>query len=135
MSAGSHAGGNGSARDQYAVESAVTLDLPPVIRHVSGAAFLALKLNAYRDRGRESPRSSKDLSDIAALAATRPELLTEVSVAPDHVRGWIRDDVRDLLTDRAMESHVIAHVADRDPLADGVAERVLEVLGELVNLS
>jgi predicted nucleotidyltransferase len=135
VSAGNHAGGSGSERDQYALESAVTLDLPPTIRHVSGVGFLVMKFNAYRDRGTMNPRGSKDLSDLVALAATRPELLTEVSQAPEHVRRWICDGVDGLLSDPTMESHVIAHVSDRDPLVDNVAEQVLEVLAALARLS
>jgi hypothetical protein len=128
VSAGSHTGGTGSERDQYAVESATTLDLPPVIRHVSSVGFLVLKLCAYQDRGTVAPRESNDLSDIVALVATRPELQREVSAAPKHVRNWIREDVRSLLKGPDLTSNIISHIADRDPLVDDVAERVLETL-------
>jgi hypothetical protein len=135
VSAGSHTGGTGSERDRYAVDSAMTLDLPPAVRHVSGAGYLVLKLDAYRDRGRRDPRRSKDLSDIVALVATRPELLADVSAAPEQARRWIRDDLEGLLmNDQDIESHVITHVSDRDPLVDGVAERVLEVFEAIAGL-
>lgn len=135
VSAGSHTGGTGAERDQYAVGSALTLDIPPVVRHANGVGFLVLKLDAYRDRGRKDPRGSKDLSDIVALLATRPSLVAEVRAEPEHVRRWISDDVGDLLmNDSAIESHVIAHVSDRDPLVDNVAERVLEVCEALARM-
>ncbi len=105
VSAGSQTGGTGGERDRYALGSASTLDLPPVVRHANSVGFLVLELDAYRDRGRKEPRRSKDLSDIVALLATRPELVAEVRAEPDHIRGWIRDDVGGLLmTDRDMES-------------------------------
>lgn len=135
VSAGSHTGGMGAERDRYALGSASRLDLPPVVRHASGVGFLVLKLDAYRDRGRKEPRRSKDLSDIVALLATRSELVAEVRAEPDHVRGWIRDDVSGLLlNDRDMESHVIAHISDRDPLVEDAAERVVEVCEVLARM-
>jgi hypothetical protein len=127
VSAGRHAGGTGAERDRYALESAWTLDLPPVVRHASGVGFLVLKLNAYRDRGRNDPRRSKDLSDIVALLATRSELVAEVRAESKRVRSWVRDDVGSLLmNDDDIESHVVAHVSDRDPLVADAAEMVLE---------
>jgi hypothetical protein len=38
------------------------------------------------------------------------------------------------MNDRDMESHVVAHLSDRDPLVDDAAERVLEACEVLARM-
>ena len=132
VSAGQHSGGNGSERDVYALEASVRADLPPRVRHVSAVGFLVLKPSAYADRGSGNPRGSKDLSDMVSLLATRPSLLHEVHDAEARARSWIAAGVSDLRSDSRIEAAVAGHIMDRDPLIDGIAERVLDLFDALV---
>jgi hypothetical protein len=71
-----------------------------------------------------------------ALLATRSQLVAEARAASERVRGWIREDVGNLLlNDDEIESHFIAHVSDRDPLIDDAAERVLDVCEILAQMN
>ncbi len=78
-----HLGGTGAEADRLAIDHAVSLNLPPVIRHASALGFFTLKCAAYRDRGATLPvGGSKDLGDLVALLATRPALASENAAAP-----------------------------------------------------
>src|SRR5205085_12225640 len=118
VSCGDHTGGTGNSHDAFAIETACSLDLPPVVRHASAVGFLTLKCGAYLDRGAKAPLASKDLMDLVALVATRPELSTEVENAPDHIRAFIQEQIRGILNSSDAVSAIPSHIRDREPLAD-----------------
>ncbi len=91
--AGNHLGASGGEYDLIAIQTAQSGRLPSgqVIRFVSAAGFLALKWNAYHDRGSADPYSSHDLEDIIALVASRPDILNEVMEASVTVFRLIQD--------------------------------------------
>jgi len=51
--------------------------------------FLASKLSAHADRGREDPTTSVDLEDVVALFSGRPELAEEVQRSGPQLREWV----------------------------------------------
>lgn len=51
--------------------------------------FLATKLAAHADRGRDDPLTSVDLEDVVALLTGRPELPGEVDDAASQLRRWV----------------------------------------------
>jgi hypothetical protein len=123
-----HTGGTGSEHDRFAIETAASLDLPPLLRHASAAGFLLLKCGAFRDRGSGAPLESKDLMDIVALAATRPELPAELARTPTSIQQFVRAEVHQILRVPLVCSAIPTHIHDREPLADDVEERVMGVL-------
>lgn len=109
VACGAHAGGTGNTHDAWAIEHASECVLPPLVRHASAIGWLLLKCGAYRDRGRKAPISSKDLSDIAALCATRPTISVEVGHAPVSVRNEIATIIRDIVTGPRTRSAIAGH--------------------------
>lgn len=131
---GAHPGGTGNQHDQWAVDHAVEVSLPPTVRHASAVGWLLLKCGAYHDRGRAAPLGSKDLADIAALCATRPGLVEEVTAAPGEIRAAIGRTLRDVLADGRARGAVTSHIEDLAPLIPGVADQVLERIQQLAAL-
>lgn len=131
VSCGEHTGGTGNEYDRYAIESSVSLTLPPTIRHANAIGFLALKCGAFRDRGSAAPVHSKDLADIIVLSATRAELPKELREAPVAIRSFVRDEVQRMLESPYILSAISSHVKDREPLADDVEATVVATLHAL----
>ncbi|HEY5219460.1 MAG TPA: hypothetical protein VIJ16_06615, partial [Gemmatimonadaceae bacterium] len=128
VSCGKHAGGTGNTHDEFAVTTAQSVDLPPLIRHASGLAVLLLKCGAFNDRGVKAPLESRDLMDLVVLAATRPELSAEFDTAPAEIQDAIRNTLRHILETPRIRSAISTHVRDRGPLADDVEDVVLATL-------
>ena len=126
VSCGAHVGGTANADDLWTIEQAVETDLPPLVRHASAVGLLLLKSAAYRDRGATSPITSKDLSDIATLLATRPILPDEVSAAELTAKKRLADSCRSLVKNPRVVAAIRSHIAAREPLFDGVDDLVLE---------
>jgi hypothetical protein len=116
VACGAHPGGTGAAHDRWVIEHAVTVELPPRVRHASAVGLLLLKCGAYRDRGRASPLASKDLADIVALMATRRAIVAEVAAAPTPIRSDIARTIAAILADVRARSALATHVDDREPL-------------------
>lgn len=131
VACGTHLGGNASKHDMFAIETAETIDLPPLIRHASAVGYLVLKCGAFRDRGTKMPLESKDLSDIVTLVATRPSIVDEVHSAPELIRDFLRTQVRAILADKRTMSSIATHLRDTDPLVDDLETRVLDRFGAL----
>jgi hypothetical protein len=84
-----------------AVETAQTFNIAGhAVRVVTPAMFIATKLEAFHGRGGDDVFASHDLEDIIAVVNGRPELGTEVTSAPVHVRDYIEAEVRVLLGNR-----------------------------------
>jgi hypothetical protein len=61
--------------------------------------MLAMKLEAFKGRGKRDYLGSRDFADIVTLLDGRAELLDEVAGADEPVRSYIRDAVAQLLAD------------------------------------
>jgi predicted nucleotidyltransferase len=90
---------------ERAAEASVDRELPSrrVIRVVPPAHLVATKLEAFADRGDSDPLASKDFEDLALLVDGRHELLGEVAEAPEELRRFIADAIRDLIALRDFE--------------------------------
>ena len=131
VSCGAHVGGTGNPEDLWVIDHAVETDLPPRVRHASAVGLLRLKLSTYGDRGARDPLGSKDLSDIATLLATRPQLVAEVHATDPVVADAITEKIRALLLTHRTVSAIRAHVGECGPLFQGVDDLVLERLQAL----
>ncbi|MBW0171816.1 MAG: hypothetical protein KXJ61_16470 [Hydrogenophaga sp.] len=80
-------------------DAAQTATLPTGlrVRHLSAPYFVATKLEAFQDRGRNDVYLSHDLEDIITVIDGRPELLAELPKAPPDVRGFIAGQFTALL--------------------------------------
>lgn len=83
----------------YATKTAVEYVLPDgtSIRLISAPAFIATKLEAFYDRGKDDVHMSHDLEDIIAVVNGRAELLDEIRTASADVRQYICESFTKLL--------------------------------------
>lgn len=107
-------GASGNPWDEAVLRTAVIAEIEPglTIRHASAPAFLALKLAAFGDRGREDPFASDDLEDILALVASRPQIVEEVLRSPDAIRLFVWERMIELLTLVEYEDLLAAHLGN-----------------------
>lgn len=84
-----------------AIPHAVSCELPSGarIRAAPPVYMLAMKLEAFKGRGRGDFLASRDFDDIVTLIDGRPELLREVANSPVDVRTYIEDEMRRLLSE------------------------------------
>ena len=68
-----------------------------VIRIPPAPVFIATKWEAFANRGEGDYLGSHDLEDVITVVAGRPELLQDVSKAPEEVRCYIEDQARAFL--------------------------------------
>jgi len=83
-----------------ALPHAIWVELPSGarIRAATPVYMLAMKLEAFKGRGKGDFLGSRDFGDIIALIDGRSELLGEVANAPADVRTYIAREMRQLLT-------------------------------------
>jgi len=70
------------------------------IRVITTAYFLATKLEAFHDRGKNEDQMSHDLEDIVTVIDGRVEIIKEISVAEVELRRYLRDQFQSLLASR-----------------------------------
>ncbi|MBQ3809649.1 MAG: hypothetical protein II839_02380 [Kiritimatiellae bacterium] len=61
------------------------------VRIVSAPYFVALKLEAFEDRGRGDMIMSHDFEDVICLFDGRPELVGEIRAAPEDLRRYLSE--------------------------------------------
>ena len=83
------------------IPHAVQRELPSgaTIKAAPPVYMLAMKLEAFKGRGKGDFLASRDFGDIVTLLDGRPELLEEVACADTDVRGYIADEMRRLLAE------------------------------------
>ncbi len=74
-----------------------TLPSGAEIRAITPPYLIATKLSAFKDRGQDDYFGSPDLEDIMLLVDGRQELVSEVAAADDDVRGFVANEVAELL--------------------------------------
>ena len=67
------------------------------IKILSAPYFLATKLEAFRDRGKQDFLLSHDLEDIVSLIDGRPEIVNDVLVAPDNLKQYLSIEFTSLM--------------------------------------
>lgn len=109
-----------------ALPHAVRRDLPAgaTIRAASPPYLLAMKLEAFRGRGKGDFIASRDFEDIVTLLDRRPELIAEVQSADSKLRGFVADEVRRLLGERGYPDGVAAALPP-DAASQGRATEVI----------
>lgn len=100
------------------------------IRVALATDFLAMKLEAFGDRGGGDYLASKDLEDIVAVIDGRPEVVEEVADADPRIQGYIREEVRRLLGDPAFEEAIYGHFGG-DPVEQERVPLTLERLRKI----
>ena len=90
------------------------------LRIITAPYFLATKLAAFRGRGKNDLRMSRDLEDIVTVIDGRPELTEEIRSAPADLKNYLSDEFRGLLSNRdfleALPGHLLPDTASQQRL-------------------
>jgi len=84
-----------------AVQESVTIGLPNslLIRVVTAPYFIATKLEAFHNRGKEQFDSSHDIEDIINLVDGRHTVVEEIKAQPGDVQLYLKEEIEDLISD------------------------------------
>lgn len=109
-----------------ALPHAVRRELPSgaTIRAAPPPYLLAMKLEAFRGRGKGDFIASRDFEDIVTLLDRRPELIEEVRTADSELRGFVADEMRRLLGEPNFPDGVAAALPP-DVASQGRASEVI----------
>ena len=67
------------------------------IKIISAPYFLATKLEAFKDRGKEDFLMSHDLEDIISVIDGRPEIIEDVSNTPSNLKRYLSTEFLDII--------------------------------------
>src|SRR5690606_32547392 len=104
------------------------------LRVASPAVWMATKLQAFLDRGKDDLISSQDLEDVVILVDGRPELSKEIEGADADVRAFIVSVFRSLLVEEELRVAVQAHLPP-DEASRARAAVILSRIEEIAELS
>lgn len=109
---------------EYPLEGIGTIRVP------LSTDFLAMKLEAFRDRGKGDYLMSKDIEDIALVIDGRLEIIEEIEASDHEVRDYIRQEVRELLNDPRFEEEFSGHFGG-DPVEQSRVPIALDKLRQI----
>ncbi|MBX3143860.1 MAG: hypothetical protein KF813_08900 [Trueperaceae bacterium] len=96
------------ALKDHSVERAVRLDRS--IRIAPATYLLAMKIEAFSNRGEGDFLLSRDVGDIVAVVDGRPEIVDEVLGAEDKLKEYISSAFRSYLLEEAFLSSLAGHL-------------------------
>lgn len=68
------------------------------IKVISAPYFLATKLEAFKDRGKQDFLLSHDLEDIISVIDGRPEIVNDISNAPNNLKEYLASEFLTLIS-------------------------------------
>jgi predicted nucleotidyltransferase len=118
-----------------AIEHAERLELEAGIwiRHVTAPYFVAIKLEAFADRGEGNYLDSNDIDDIIQVIDGRPELMSEIQASVPDLSTFIAEEFRALLKNTRFLESIPAHLLPdsasqaREPL---IIERMNRIMSQ-----
>jgi len=96
------------------------------------AYYLAAKIEAYQQRGKEDIRMSEDFEDIVYLLGSRLEILEEIGNAFHEVRKYIRDAFLEMLQDYDLEEGICYALPDGNDIE--AIDRIIHIMKEATQL-
>ncbi|MEM6801729.1 MAG: hypothetical protein AAF696_10035 [Bacteroidota bacterium] len=119
---------------EEAVFHASTYNLPngTSIKLFPPAYYLAAKIEAYHQRGKDDIRMSEDFEDIIYLLGSRLEILEEIGNAFHEVRKFIREAFLELLQDYDLEEGICYALPDGTDVE--AVERIVHIMREATQL-
>jgi hypothetical protein len=93
----------------------VTLPSGQSIKLISAPVFIATKLEAFKDRGKDARGQpdflgSHDMEDIITVADRRPELIDECRAMPLELRGYLVQEFSALFANADFETTIAGHL-------------------------
>lgn len=119
----------------YGIESAREKETPGgfTVRHLSPPAFLATKLEAFRDRGRNDYLASHDLEDVLTVLDGCADIVGDTQ-KEEPLHTYLAEEARALLNNEAFLDALPGHIA-QGPVTAARATIVLERLREIAALA
>lgn len=87
-----------------------TIDPGYIIRIFSAVYFIAVKMEAYKNRGINDGRTSSDFEDIVFILNYRNAIWNELQAAPLTVKKYLKDNFKTLLEDDHIYEAISAHL-------------------------
>lgn len=114
---------------QQALENSVIRQVSDdmAIRLVTAPYFLATKIDAFHNRGKEDFIASHDMEDIITLLDGRPEIVDEVRNAPEDVKDFLSRKFGDFLNNRSFLDALPGHL-----LPDSASQQRVPILMERI---
>lgn len=93
----------------------VTLPSGQSIKLISAPVFIATKLEAFKDRGKDASGQpdflgSHDLEDIITVTDRRPELIDECRAMPAELRDYLAQEFSTLFANADFETTIAGHL-------------------------
>lgn len=117
-----------------AIKKAVIHQVSDVsIKSVTVPYFLATKLEAFKDRGKNDFLGSHDLEDIIAVIDGRPELISDISLSDSVLQEYLKKTFSKLLEDLQFTSALPGHL-NAGPVTETRVQLVLHRIRQIVDL-
>lgn len=112
-----------------AVETCDTCEIEPGlnIRVINPVYFVATKLEAFRDRGKQDFLASRDLEDILTVINGRMELVDEIRSSEGPVRKFLRSAFASLLGDPRFLESIPGHLNPEPQRTSIVIDRLRQM--------
>lgn len=116
-----------------AVETAVQVKIPTGLKLnlITAPVFVATKLEAFLDRGKQDYLASHDLEDILTVINGRPELLEEVRTVNNELREYLAGQIAELLAAQEFMQALPGHL----PPDSASQQRLPELMRRLRQLT
>jgi hypothetical protein len=93
----------------------ITLPSGQSIKLIAAPVFIATKLEAFKDRGKDASGQpdflgSHDMEDIITVADRRPELIDECRAMPVELRGYLAQEFSALFANADFETTIAGHL-------------------------
>ncbi|MFA5960549.1 MAG: hypothetical protein WC785_08525 [Tatlockia sp.] len=103
------------------------------VKIISAPYFLATKLEAFKDRGKQDFLSSHDLEDIISLIDGRQEIVKDVSVVSDNLKQYLASEFSSLINNaqflQALPGH-LNYSQESESREKIIKERILAIVHE-----
>lgn len=91
------------------------IDDQTIVSIFPASYFIASKLEAFNDRGKNDGRTSTDFEDIIFVMENRPELWRELNAADTEVRDYLKYEFNKLLNTPYIEEWIDCHAGYSSP--------------------
>jgi hypothetical protein len=120
---------------EEAISTAATiaLDSGAEIRAARPAPLVAIKLCAWKGRGKGDLLRSLDIHDVLTLVDGRPELVAEIQAAQPSLRAYVQDELAQLRTETYFDYAVDGATGGYGPLGAERASLVRDRLDDLLS--
>ncbi len=101
---------NGWYKDAQANAIIKTINNSKIIKVISAPYFLATKLEAFNDRGKQDFLLSHDLEDIIAVIDGRPEIVSDVSNTSNSLKEYLSSEFFSLMNNNKFIQALPGHL-------------------------